>query len=250
MRIAGNIFLVLGILMFIAFAIIVSTSDMSAGALVIPVLVILMGIQFRRAGSGILRDAPSSTSAPGTGSSAAVSAETPAGTVEIPMTPEVNAAIAREYSRAKKWHWILIVAPLVLFFALGLALGTSGDNPEEKRQYFVIFAGLGVFLAALFGLILWLWLVRPVAADLGATSFLRTTGPVELVYIRNGYVLRLADRAFILRGRECVKPLKALGWGTVDHSPRGHVVLAAWDRQGNSVFVAPGARGPSPLQPE
>jgi hypothetical protein len=34
--------------------------------------------------------------------------------------------------------------------------------------------------------------------------------------------------------------LSTLGWGRVDYSPHGHVILAAWDNQGRTVYALPG----------
>jgi hypothetical protein len=71
-------------------------------------------------------------------------------------------------------------------------------------------------------------------------SYLRTTGPVEVVSLGNGAMLRLADRAFLIDQRYGATELANLGWGRVDYSPHGHVILGAWDRDGRSVYSLPG----------
>jgi len=86
----------------------------------------------------------------------------------------------------------------------------------------------------------WLTSMKPVRRDLRGTTYLRTTGPVEVVSLGNGAMLRLADRAFLIDQRYGATELGALGWGRVDYSPHGHVILGAWDKDGRSVYCLPG----------
>jgi hypothetical protein len=59
-----------------------------------------------------------------------------------------------------------------------------------------------------------------------------------------GMLLRLADRAFLINTRKEAKALETLRQGTVEYSPRGHVIVAAWDSQGRIVYAAPGYEPP------
>jgi hypothetical protein len=64
---------------------------------------------------------------------------------------------------------------------------------------------------------------------------------------RSGTLICCVTRqSFRLPGKAGVRQLQTLDWGIVDHSPRGHIVLAAWDRKGNSAYVAPGNSVNSP----
>jgi len=57
----------------------------------------------------------------------------------------------------------------------------------------LLFGGMAVASAALIGGIIWLTTLRPMRRDLQSPTYFRTTGPIQLVYIRNGHMLRLAD---------------------------------------------------------
>ncbi len=239
MRIFGIVLLVIGILLMCLFPILIFTSDMSAAALFFPLLLISMGWRFSRWGRGIVRDAPSSSppAAQGTGA-----AQAPAvGTVEIPMSPQATDVIVRQCAQAKKMVWWIAGGALVLFIGLGALFVNSGSTDPDAHNMIYVFGGMGFALAFLVGGFQWLLIIRPIQNDLAATTYLRTTGPIQLVFIRNGYMLRLADRSFLLKSKDGVNQLKTIDWGTVDHSQQGHVLLAAWDRQGNSVYIAPGS---------
>jgi hypothetical protein len=88
--------------------------------------------------------------------------------------------------------------------------------------------------------IAWLTSLMPVRRDLRSSTILRTTGPVQVVAVVGGAMLRLADRAFLMNGREGMAALSKLEWGTVDHSAHGHVILGAWAKDGRCVYSAPG----------
>ena len=90
------------------------------------------------------------------------------------------------------------------------------------------------------GGISWLSVQRPARHDLSSATYLRTTGPLGLVYIYGGAILRLADRSFIVNGKEGIPALSSISWGTVDYSPHGHMILSAWNSKGKSVYCLPG----------
>ena len=58
--------------------------------------------------------------------------------------------------------------------------------------------------------------------------------------IGGGAVLRLADRSFVIGSFAEIRALSTIDSGTVEYSPRGHMILAAWDVRGTPVYSAPG----------
>ena len=235
MRIFGNVLMVLGILLLVLFIMAAFGGGMPWSSFFIPILLISIGFRLRTFGRGILQDAPGARS--GTASSAPAAA---ASTVELPITPEVIAAIERQIVRAKKMMWWVTFGAVGLFFLLGVIFWLVSDNSGDKRLFLMIFVGAGAASGILISGIQWLFAIRPVQSDLRALSYFRTTGPIQLVYIRNGHMLRLADQAFLLKGRDGVSALKDLAWGTIDHTQHGHLILAAWNREGALAYVAPG----------
>ena len=104
----------------------------------------------------------------------------------------------------------------------------------------LLFGGMAVASAALIGGIIWLTTLRPMRRDLQSPTYFRTTGPIQLDYIRNGHMLRLADQSFMMRTRDGAKELRGLSSGIVDHTPNAHVILAAWNAEGAQVFALSG----------
>ena len=140
----------------------------------------------------------------------------------------------------------LTAGAFVLLLGIGIVLGLSDQDRKEGRQMMVILGGVGVVSSAMIGGISWLTSLRPIQRDLGSTVYLRTTGPVQTISIRGGYMLRLADRGFIMNGRGGASELARLGSGTVDHSPHGHVIIAVWNREGAEVYTLSGYRSERP----
>lgn len=251
MRILGYVVLVIGIL----FAILFALAELGGGHLglvpfYVSFILIVIGGTLARSGKGIVQEKPaaapgqvSTQTAPAPGQPAA-----PAGgfsTVEIPLTPEVAALIARQSARAQRILLYIVGGFLVFFVGLGAVIGATDKTPGEGRTFLFIFGGIGVVTAFLIYGISWLTTQRPVRRDLRGTTYLRTTGPVQVVSMRGGGLLRLADRAFLMNGRGGMKQLSSLNWGTVDYSPHGHVILGAWDREGRFVYSLPGYGGGS-----
>jgi hypothetical protein len=244
MRIWGTVLLVLGILFLIMF-----TLAQFGGAHLgfIPYFVsgflILMGWNLRKSGKGILQSKPvaensSAQSSPASNQPAAPAPEF--STVEMPLTPQIAEIIAGQSARAKRILLYVVGGCLVLFCGLGVVLGVTDKTPGEGMTFLVIFGSIGVASAALIYGISWLTSFRLVRRDLRGTTYLRTTGPVEVVSLGNGSMLRLADRAFLIDQRYGATELKNLGWGRVDYSPHGHVILGAWNKDGQSVYSLPG----------
>ena len=244
MRIWGTVLLILGILFLIMFVL----ADLGGAHLgFIPFFVsgflIFMGWNLRNSGKGILQSKPVGEHAGAQISTAPNQSAAPApefSTIEMPLTPEVAQIIARQSARAKRMLLYIVAGCLVLFGGLGVTLGVTDKTPGEGMTFLVIFGSIGVASAVLIYGISWLTSFKPIRHDLRGTTYLRTTGPVEVVSLGNGAMLRLADRAFLIDQRYGATELASLGWGRVDYSPHGHVILGAWDKDGRSVYSLPG----------
>jgi hypothetical protein len=251
MRIFGNVILIIGILFLLLFAL----AEFGGGHIgFIPFFVsgfmILMGAQMRRSGKGIVQSNPAAAAehpaipaAPVAGQPAAAAAPAKVFTVEMPLTPEIAAVIANKSARTRRMLLYVVVGCLVFFGGLGVVIAAYDDTPGEGRMFLLIFGAIGAITALLIYVISWFTTLRPVNRDLRGTIYLRTAGPVQVVAIGAGGSLRLADRAFLMNGRGGMKQLSVLGWGTVDYSPYGHVILGVWDREGRSVYSLPGYGG-------
>ena len=246
MRIWGNMLVVIGIL----FLLLMVLAEFGGGHLgFIPFfvsgLLIFMGWRLRTSGKGIVQSNPAAT--PEHAGAATLGAPgqpaAPTGefsTVEMPLTPEVAAVIASQNARTQRTLLYVVGGFLVFFIVLGAVLAAANVAPGNGGILFALLTGIGVAAAVMIYGISWLTAQRPVRRDLRGTTYLRTTGPVKVVPISSGGMLRLADRAFLMNGRNGMAQLSTLGWGRVDYSPHGHVILAAWDSEGRSVYSLPG----------
>jgi len=234
MRIWGYVLLTLGIISLIFFGYMwLEGGDVELRALAIAVLFIVTGFQFVRSGGGILEERPSDL----TEIADRTSPSRPL-TAEVPMSPQVAAVIKKEGARTWRVSQFFCGGMLLLFagFFGVLWIQNAGKSRETLRVMAPVMFGIVLFIYA----ILWLTTRMPVLKDMRAASYLRTTGPVEVVRTWNGAILRLPDRAFLVNGRRVIEPLRSLDQGTVDYTPHGHLILAAWDSQGSNVYRAPG----------
>jgi hypothetical protein len=248
MRIFGNVVLVIGILFLILFAL----AEAGGGHIgFVPFFVsgfmILMGAQLRKSGRGIVQPNPAGTAehpgvpaAPAPGQPAAAFTPAQVFTVEMPLTPEIAALIAAQTARARRILLYVVAGSIVFFTGMGIVFSVTNVAPGQGTFLLLLFGGLGLATAGMIYGISWLTMLKPVRRDLRGTTYLRTTGPVQVVRIATGAMLRLADRAFLIDSRYGFAQLSALSWGTVDYSPHGHVILGAWDAQGRSVYCVPG----------
>jgi len=248
MRIWGWVLMILGIL----FLLLMTMAEFGGGHLgfipfFVSFLLIFMGWRLRTSGKGIVQAKPAAADQPGVAPSATpAQAAAPAvqfSTVELSLTPDVAAVISTQKARTKRFLLWVVAGILVLFVGLGVGIGATDHTPGEGQTFFLVFAGVGIVSAGLIYGISWLTAQRSVRRDLAGTTYLRTTGPVSVVRMGSGGMLRLADRAFLMDGRYGMTQLSTLGYGTVDYTPHGHVILAAWDRAGRCVYTLP-AYGP------
>jgi hypothetical protein len=240
MRIWGTVLVVLGVLFLIMFVLAeFGSAHVGFVPFFVSAFLILMGWNLRKSGRGLLQPKPAGNAGAGAaGQSNAPAAEF--STVELPLTPEVVAVIVRQSTRAKKLLYYVSGGFCILFVGLGIVLGATDKTPGEGKLFLMIFGSIGIASGSMIYGIWWLTAMKPVRRDLRGTTYLRTTGPVEVVSLGNGAMLRLADRAFLIDQRYGATELGALGWGRVDYSPHGHVILGAWDKDGNSVYCLPG----------
>lgn len=243
MRIWGTVLLVLGILFLIMFALAeFGGAHIGVVPFFVSAFLMLMGWNLRKSGKGILQSKPVENAGVGSPAMAGQSNTAAAefSTVELPLTPEIAAVITRQTARAKRLLYYVAGGFCVLFIVLGLVLGVTDKTPGEGMTFLLIFGSIGVASGLMIYGIWWLTAMKGVRRDLRGTTYLRTTGPVEVVSLGNGAMLRLADRAFLIDQRYGATELGALGWGRVDYSPHGHVILGAWDKDGRSVYSLPG----------
>ncbi|HUK29593.1 MAG TPA: hypothetical protein VLV89_00665 [Candidatus Acidoferrum sp.] len=244
MRIWGYVLLILGTLFLVLFGIAqMGGAHLGVLPFIISFMVIVIGSGLRNSGKGILQSKPpvaaDHSTSPAAGQPAAAPAEQ-FSTVELQLTPEIAAAIARQTARLNRNLFYVVAAVLVLFVGLGALIGATDKTPGEGATFMIGLGGIGVLSAILIYGISWLTTQRPVRRDLRGTTYLRTTGPIEVVRISSGAMLRLADRAFLMNGRGGMIELSKLNRGTVDYTPHGHVILAARDAEGRSVYCLPG----------
>jgi hypothetical protein len=244
MRIWGYILLILGILFLVLFGLAqLGGAHLGILPFIISFILIAAGSRLVTSGKGIIQSKPQTNAQYPTAPSVAGQTVAPAArasTVEMPLTPEVTALVARQSARSKRTLLYVAGGFLVLFAGMGVAAFALDNTPGEGAMALGYLGGIGLLTAILIYGISWLTTQRPVRRDLRGTTYLRTTGPIEVVPISSGAMLRLADRAFMMNGRAGMKELSKLSRGKVDYTPHGHVILAAWDAEGRSVYSLPG----------
>jgi len=246
MRVLGNIVLVFGIL-FLVLMVLAEFGGGHTGWIPFGVaaMLIFMGWKLRTSGKGIVQPDPAAPPEHSGAATLAAPAQpaAPAGqfsTVELPLTPEVAAVIVSENARTQRLALRVAGGLFLIMFVLGIILAAVKVAPGQGKTLIALLSIIGAVAAILIYSITWLTTQKPVRRDLRGTTYLRTTGPVQVVRMSSGGMLRLADRAFLMNGRNGMAELSTLGWGRVDYSPHGHVILAAWDKQGRSVYSLPG----------
>ena len=241
MRIWGYVLLILGIIFLAFFAL----AQMGGGHLgflpwFFSLFLVMTGWTFVRSARGLVREKPAPMTA-NAEKSAATDPERGALTVEIPMSPSAAAAIARQAGRSRRIPAYVAGAFLVFWVGIGAVTAAVDKTPGEGSQFLVAFGAVGLATAVMIVGVTWLSTMS-LFRDKQAAFFLRTTGPirVESMPFGGGAVLRLADRSFLVGSLREIRVLSTIDSGTVDYSPGGHVVLAAWDSRGAPVYSAPG----------
>ena len=155
-------------------------------------------------------------------------------TIELPITPAISAGVAAQIARGRRTIKIVIFSGMAFFLLLGGGVDLAVPSPSGVKVFPYLAAvslGYGLFIGGV-----WLIASRLLRRDLVAFTYFRTVGPVELVRLHGGYLLRLADRAFTLNAQAPVAALRNLTWATVDHSLHAHVIFEVRDRSGRTVY--------------
>lgn len=233
MRVVGYVLLVIGIAFLVLFAFAaMGGAHLGFVPWFVSIFLIAMGWTFARSGTGIVRVGPAAV--------AATATDGPL-TMELPISPEAAAVIRKRSEDSRRIPLYIGGAFLVLFVAIGATAAALDKTPGEGSSLFGIFAIIGIVSAAMIIGICWL-ATRSIVRDARGATYLRTTGPIQVVPMMfgGGAVLRLADRAFLMNSIKEIRALSKLDRGTVDYSPHGHVILAARDSQGQIAYCAPG----------
>jgi hypothetical protein len=243
MRILGWIILIIGVVFLALFGLAqLGGGHIGPTPFIIAALLIIMGLRLRAAGKGLVASNP--------GVAASVSAASASGqptpftgevaTVELPLTPEVAAVLSAQNARGRRVLKYVSLGFFGLFLLVGIVTGLINHNSPNGPIFFGMFAGIGIATAGMIYGLSWLTTQRLVNRDLRGNIYLRTTGPVQVVRMYNGAILRLADRSFMMNGRFGMKELSGMRAGRVDYSPHGHVILGAWDAGGQRVYCLAG----------
>jgi hypothetical protein len=169
-------------------------------------------------------------------------------TIELPMTPSAASVIAASPQKMRRAVGI-VLALAVAALAVGMLIDYYHPTPNPLHLSLATTVcgavGGGLFLIVASAWIFSSWL--PARHDLRDAKFLRTSGPVAVELMQNGYLLRMADRGLVVT-REVGQAFESHGvnWAVVDHSKHAHVILAAWDNTGKSVFLAEGYNAEAP----
>jgi hypothetical protein len=253
MRIWGYILLVLGVVFLALFAMaVMGGARLGFLPWFVSLFLVFTGWTFVKSSRGLVPTAPaqattaaaerSASDADGERPSAAAAAAGAPATVEITMTAPAAEAIARQANRSRRIPAYIAGGMLVFFIGIGVVLGAVDNTPGEGVQFLAWFSVVGLATGVMIVGITWLS-TRALVGDKRATFILRTTGPMQVAPMPfgGGAVLRLADRSFMMGGSlKEIGALRNIDSGTVEYSPRGHVILAAWDSRGTLAYSAPG----------
>lgn len=238
MRIFGLVVLILGIAFELLFTIArLGGAEVSPTAFGVGAFLIISGWRLRTYGRGI-------------GQGKAFSATGPAprsGTIELLLTPAVAALISRETARSRRVTVIATASGMSFFLLLGAIIPVVFPSPGGFGAFpFIVSASLAYGL--LVGGILVFSSLRPLCHDLRESTILRTSGPIEIVQLFGGYLLKLVDRSFLVNSRAAAAAIMKLNWATVDYSRNAHLIFEIRDRSGQSVYKLPGYEGECRLQ--
>ena len=109
-------------------------------------------------------------------------------------------------------YLILIVSIVVCFLGLGAFLDRTIASPPglDTVRALPILAIMSLCAAVLLGGLWFFQFGWPVLRDLRESTYLRTSGPIQVGNVMGGNVLRLADRAFLIYKVPAVAPLAKL----------------------------------------
>lgn len=240
MKIAGYTVLSVGIVFGTIMAIgMASEGKFQIAPLILPVMVIAGGISLI---SGSRMRGPLRSAQPPVvtreGGSAQPTTQTEAATRELPAAPAIMEVISSHRRRGRRLILIITGSMMAFFLLFGTGIGYLAGARIVLVLPFA-FAG-SIALGLIIGGVWLLVYGRPTGRDLDELTYLRTTGPIQVVKWTGGagtyYSLRLCDRSFLLKDKHAATALGGLSWAIVDHTRNAHLVLAAWDQAGNAVY--------------
>lgn len=232
MRLWGYIILVIG-LVFLLLFILANYEEAHIGLLpfIIAGCLVLAGFQLIKSGKGILLQQPQGTID-----------NNP--TNKMPMTQDIVAAIKQQNASNWKIIWYLGLSYIVFFILVGLLIAILNKKPNDLITLPLLFGALGVFTALMTIGAFWILNRWPMRRDIHENYYLRTKGPIKVIPFLGGAILQLADRAFLISGKNGMKELSNLNAGIVDYTPHGRTILAAGDEKGQSIYRITGYQVP------
>jgi hypothetical protein len=163
-------------------------------------------------------------------------------TVELPVSPAISYIMVRE--NARRLRIIKIVMICVVSFSLLVGAAIDLTVPSQSGiKVFLYLAAAGLAFGLFIGGVCIL-ASRGLRRDLADFTYIRTTGPLQLVRIHGGYLLKLADRTFALNVPAVAAAVRNLTWATVDYSRHAHLIFDIWDSSGRRVYTLGEARRP------
>ncbi len=231
MRIAGWILFLFGAFFSVLFVVKVIEGDFPLRGLLYGLILMVTGWRLLAYGKGI--------SELNTSAAASIASGEASPTIELPLTASVANAIRVLMRKSLRDSFLVFAftagAPLLVMAVILYFNPSTLSSPNRFYLWIpvAIFGGCGLLFGGVVLLTSWL----PLRRDLRETTYLITTGPIQIVAVMNGSLLRLADRAFIVR-KDAATQLAGLGWAKVHHTKHAHMILGAWRQSGTSVFLA------------
>ncbi len=205
--------------------------QVSATAFIVVALMVGGGWRLRAYGKGLT---PRQPSAPGSQRGFQSTPAQQAASVELPYTKAMSDVLSRKMKHSRRVTAILIASGMSFFLLVGAVLDFA-TQPASGFRALPFLAAAGLVFGLIVGVI---WLLtgdRPIRRDLRESTYRRTSGPVQLVAVYGGWMLRLADRAFLVDARPA-KTLRNVSWAVVDHSRHAHLIFEVKDHSGQRIY--------------
>jgi hypothetical protein len=193
--------------------------------------------------TGIVSDVRPSAGPSGTISFDAEAAGKPAlpeiATVELPFTPGVADLLRETAKKSGRAMATVMGVFLVVFVVVGIAERQS-DQPSGPHVIgtFTLMLLMFVSCGLLVGSLWFFFSGLPVWRDIKGNTYLRTRGPIQVVTMSKGILLRLSDKAFSLGEGPANAYLRSVNWAVVDYSKHVHLILGVWDSNGKNLYLA------------
>ncbi|HMK37506.1 MAG TPA: hypothetical protein VK463_20710 [Desulfomonilaceae bacterium] len=233
MRIFGLALMIVGIVfeVLLLLALLGGGKDLVLGMLISAGLIVT-GWKLRTYGQGISQQQSAAAS------EVSPEAQPPhSPTVEMPVTQAISAAFIRQVARWRRITAIIIACGMAFFLVPAVGIYLAMSSPLSHISFPIILAATALFFGLIVGVIHVFQREIPVRRDLRDATYLRTVGPVQVVSLYGGSLLRLADRAFLAEPPPA-KVLRNLTWATVDYSRHAHVIFEIRDQTGRVVYSA------------